>query len=454
MQKLFSSKTLFLLFSLLFLCSLAETTQNRKSSSYHSNQTHFTFPIDEAQLRAPDLRYLQTADRLLRGQTHLEGPLEDFSHKSDRKTKFLYTGLNGILGTVHHAYVNHLPLQLSVSDFILLIGQGISKHMQVHAEDVRPHFVDFEGKQTIIITRGDIMPGKVNDWSTVFGEFAEEIKKRVKLDFYDIMVDDTSVATKLSRIASEITIMDTFQKYFEYALQGCAMTKITLVGKTEDWEMLRNKVHKLKSLNENDKLLLDWWLEHLVPLIDKIVDQAVSRNVDVEFWKNIYSFNPRYRDCNPEPTMSGWIKYFKPYINEESGGNVRRSDFTTIYTSTLSNDISRVPLKWIPTPDLEIPMLIFGGVLGTKIHEDGTLEPEYFYAVAKKGQEVADGDSGCIQDDDAEGSCIGKGESPRSISPYDYDDYEEEEEEEEEEEDSDDTDYWESHDLNLIFNLS
>ena len=154
------------------------------------------------------------------------------------------------------------------------------------------------------------MPGQENDWSTVFGEFAEEIRKRVKLDFYDVMVDDTSVATKLSRIASEITIMDTFQKYFEYAVEGCAMTKITLVGSSEDWEMLRNKVHKLDALNENNRLLLDWWLEHLVPTIDKIVDQAVSRNIDVEFWKNIYTFNPHHSDCNPEPTMSGWIKYF------------------------------------------------------------------------------------------------------------------------------------------------
>jgi len=187
MHKFDSKVLLLLLVSLMFLCSQAEITQN-KNDLHYSNQTHFSFSIDESQRRDPDIRSFQTADRLLRGQTHLEGSLEDFSHKNDKTTKFLYTELNGIVGTIHHAYMNHLPLQLSVSDFILLIGQGLAKHMQNHAEDVRPHFVDFQGKKKIEIWRGDLMPGKKNDWSTVFGEFAEEIRKRVKLDFYDVMV--------------------------------------------------------------------------------------------------------------------------------------------------------------------------------------------------------------------------------------------------------------------------
>jgi len=396
--------------SLLFLNSLAETT----SSSPSSNQTHFTFFVGKSQLKDPNIRDFSTAENLLRRITNLEGSLEDFSHKNDKTTKFVETEINGIVGTIHAAYINHLPLQLSVSDFVLLIGQGLAKHMQNHAEDVRPHFVDFQGKQTISITRGDLLPGKENDWSTVFGEFAEEIRKRVKLDFYDVMVDDTSVATRLSRIASEITMMDTFQKYFEYLVSGCTMTKVTLVGTTEDWEMLRSKVHKLKALNENDKLLLDWWLQHLVPTIDKIVDQAVSRKIDEKFWSNIYSFKEDHDYFYfPENTMSGWIKYFKPYLGTK-GGEVWRSDFKSIQTSALSNDISRVPFSWAPTPEESFPMLIFGGVLGTKIHEDGTLEPEYFYTVAEKAREAVNPRLGCIQDDDVQGSCL---------KDFDYSDY-------------------------------
>ncbi len=84
---------------------------------------------------------------------------------------------------------------------------------------------------------------------------------------------------------------------------------------------------------------------------------------------------------------------------DKSGGQILKR-------SILSNDISRVPLLWAPTSDLAIPMLLFGGVLGTKMHEDGTLEPEYFYAVAEKGREIANPSYGCIQDDDVPGSCL------------------------------------------------
>jgi len=412
----------------MFLSSFVEPARSS------SNETHFSFHVEDAQPEDLTKEYTTPAS-LLTEQTHLKGPLEDFSHKNDRTTKFVATQLKGILGTIHEAYVKHLPLQLSVSDFILLIGQGIAKHMQIHAEDVRSHFVDFEGKEKITIIR-DFEQGKENDWSTIFGEFSNEIRKRVKLDFYDVMVDDTSVATKLSRIASEITIMDTFQKYFAYEVSGCAITKVTLVGSSEDWEMLRNKVHKLKKFNEGDRLMLDWWLQHLVPLVDRIVDQAVSRNIDVEFWKDIYRFKDDDSDCLPDPTMTGWIKIFKPYLGE---GQLYRSDFQEIYTSALTSDISRVPFDWIPTPEERIPMLIFGGVLGTKIHEDGTLESVYFYAVAKKGMEVADDDDGCIQDDDIEGSCVGNDSdySDYSGSSRYSDDFEEEEELEEAEDEHD-----------------
>jgi len=270
-----------------------------------------------------------------------------------------------------------------------MIGQGLAAHMEIHAEDVRPYFVNHEGKEKIIITRGDFKIEGGNDWSTVFGEFALGVKERVKMDFYDLMVDDTSVATKLSRISSEIAIMDTFKHYFEYEMMiGCAMTEITLVGSKDDWEKLRSKVRKLKEFNTEDRLQLDWWLEKLVPLVDQIVDQAVSRKIDREFWSKIYQSQDKKGFYEPTPMVNGWLNIFNPYILKYNGQKdwnytraPARSTFESIHPDELMNGVSKAPvtMKHMITGKT-YPMTVYGGFLGAKLNDDGTVGTECFYA--------------------------------------------------------------------------
>jgi len=292
------------------------------------------------------------------------------------------------MSAAHFAYVNHYPLKISVSDFILMIGQGIAAHMEIHAEDVRPYFVSHEGKEKIEILREDFKAEGGNDWSTVFGEFAEGVKERVKMDFYDVMVDDTSVATKCSRIATEIAIMDTFKHYFEYVVMiGCAMTEITLVGSKDDWERLRSKVKKLKEFNTEDRLQLDWWLDRLVPLVDTIVDQAVSRNIDREFWSKIYQSQDQKDFYQPTPMINGWLNIFNPYVLKAPSDNPKgtrittRSTFEEIHPDELMNGVSKAPvmMKDIVTKNV-YPMTVYGGFLGAKVNDDGSIGTECFYA--------------------------------------------------------------------------
>ncbi len=311
---------------------------------------------------------------------------DDFSHKKDIKTKIIMTNRNGLMSAAHFAYVNHFPLKISVSDFILMIGQGIAAHLDIHAEDVRPYFVNHEGKETITIVRSNFKPEGGNDWSPVFGEFAEGVQKRVKMDFYDIMIDDTSVATKLSRISTEIAIMDTFKHYFEYRVMcGCAMTEVTLVGSKDDWEKLRTKVRKLKEFNTDDKLQLDWWLDRLVPLVDQIVDQAVSQNIDTSFWSKIYQSHDKKGFYEPTPLINGWLNVFNPYLlKHQPGGRGKtpvRSTFENIHPDELMNGVSKAPvIMQHAVTKKKYPMTVYGGFLGAKYNDDGTIGTEYFYA--------------------------------------------------------------------------
>ncbi len=360
----------------------------------HSNDDNsFTFKVDDAEPKKDlQIKTCKPKEVISKRVDKANFKFDDFSHKNDTNTKLIVSTRNGLMAAAHFAYINHYPLKISVSDFIIMIGQGLAAHMEVHAEDVRPLFVNHEGKEKILIQRPEFHLNGGNDWSTVFGEFAVNINKRVKLGFYDIMVDDTSVATKLSKISSEIAIMDTFKHYFEFlALYGCAMTEITLVGSKDDWEKLRAKVHKLKEFNGGDRLKLDWWLDRLVPLVDKIVDQAVSRKIDKSFWSKIYqSHEPGFYE--PTPNINGWLNVFCPYILKQGNGAngfnplkrsraTARSTFENVSPDELMNGVSKAPviLEHVGTKEKH-PMTVYGGFLGAKLNDDGTVGTEYFFA--------------------------------------------------------------------------
>jgi len=349
----------------------------------HAEDTSFTFKVDDVEPNKDFPTKFTQAKYQISRRIPYGAKMDDNSHKDDQTTRIIphnIDEMNGLMLATYYAYINHYPLKISVSDFILMIAQGLATHMEIHAEDVRPHFVNHEGQEAITIDRFEFSGEGGNDWSTVFGQFADKVKEKVKLDFYDVMVDDTSVATKLSRIATEITIMDCFQRYFKFVLRGgCAITEVSLVGSKDDWEKLRTKVRKLKEMNKDDRLMLDWWLDRLVPVVDQIVDQAVSRKVDRDFWSKMYQSWARKDLYEPVPYINGWLNVFNPYI-QNYGKNVR-STFEKVYPTQLISGVSKAPvlLQDLKTGK-EHKMTVYGGFLGAKLNDDNTIGTEYFYA--------------------------------------------------------------------------
>jgi len=339
-----------------------------------NSPTSFTFTISNltAATTPPSLK---TAENIVLNVLEISAKSEDSSYRRDDKAVYVNGYLPGFILAIHTAYQSHYPLKLSVSDFIIMIGQGLSKHINNNAEKLRDNFVNFEGKETIEIRRDGFVMGKQNDWSTVFGDFAVEIKKRVKADVYDIVIDDTSVATPTTRIVSEITLMDAMQSYFQYLVSTlCGIPQITLEGTKEDWEKLRQKVNSLVDLNKDDKLDLKWWLDSLVPVVDKICDTAIKKVVDTEFWCGIYKYESF---GSGSPQISGWINVFLPYL-------VRgRNTFPNpvIDTNQIPTLYSKVPFTWNYSGTY-YPMDFYGGFVGAKYNSnDNTVQPAHFWTV-------------------------------------------------------------------------
>lgn len=250
-----------------------------------------SFQVDDVVICKDDPSYLRSAKDVLQYGLRIKEELEDFSHRENREECFIGSSKAGFLEALQTAFRKHYPLKLSVSDFLILIAQGLSIHINKYAEELRQYFVNHSGKEKIEIYRGNFVKGQQNDWSTIFEEFGNEIKKKVKTDIYDVIVDDTSVATPTSRIASEITLMDSMKSYFDYVVMTeCGFPLITLEGTPDDWKKLREKYKRLTQMNKDDCMKLDFWLKHLTPIIEKICETGITQQPDVSFWKNMYKY--------------------------------------------------------------------------------------------------------------------------------------------------------------------
>jgi len=93
----------------------------------------------------------------------------------------------------------------------------------------------------------------------------------------------------------------------------CGYPHITLRGTTQDWAKLRQKFHKLKDMNKDNSLDLNWWLEPLTPVIEEVCNTGINQKVDTDFWKDIYR-KTTSKAYEPDH-IEGWINAFIPYLN-------------------------------------------------------------------------------------------------------------------------------------------
>lgn len=81
---------------------------------------------------------------------------------------------NLLADTVYRAFFEHRPLKLNPNAVWLTIVQGFWLYVELHAEELRSKFVQFDGKKTLTVKRPDfIHESPDNNWPSVFPEFAE-----------------------------------------------------------------------------------------------------------------------------------------------------------------------------------------------------------------------------------------------------------------------------------------
>lgn len=140
--------------------------------------------------------------------------------------------------------------------------------------------------KTIRIRRDDfILKSLKNPWHEVINEFSLKIDELTKPNVANTFQASFSTTTKVSQIASQIILMDSMQKYFEYQFcTRCGVPEIRVSGTREDWLSVEVKTKKIVSLIPELSKWMDNGLNDILQQFINIFDEKI----DKAFWNVIY----------------------------------------------------------------------------------------------------------------------------------------------------------------------
>lgn len=215
--------------------------------------------------------------------------------------------LNGFVMAMHVAYTRHRPLTISPDAVWLCIAQGLARHIDTHAEQLRGRLVRHTGKLTLEADKPELAlePGSLTHWSAAVEDLAGMVRTHLG-GRADLFVARFSTTDACSRVASQITLLGAVQAYFEYIVSSlCGIPRITLAGTVDDWRDLRARVHLL------DELGLRWWKQELDPVLAELEDTARGKP-SRRFWERAYKLH----HASGGEAISGWVNALFPYLGE------------------------------------------------------------------------------------------------------------------------------------------
>lgn len=332
----------------LLLPAYNSTGQNNKSIdrsdttfyNYTVGQKHARKPIviDVENLKAPQKLLDTLSYDLLLDTYYFTGDTESIVSHNRLDRQLVMGGQNPFFKAMYHAYADHRPFELSPEALWLLICQGFSYHVNNNAEDLRPMFVDFDGKKTLSVNTNRF-PENPEAWERLFPQFTKQIASYTGKELVSVMGSDFTTSTSVSHTATQITIMVAMKKYFDYELTTiCGIPQVILHGAPEDWQSIIDRVKVLREYK------LAWWVDEMLPVLEKI-KRASEGEVDKDFWRNMFKYHnyDGYLFCGASsPDIDGWIVKFYPY--DEKG---RRNDLEILYEGDqhLPSEVLSVPLK-------------------------------------------------------------------------------------------------------------
>ncbi|MFV0269202.1 MAG: DUF4419 domain-containing protein [Draconibacterium sp.] len=301
--------------------------------------------------------------------------------KSKAPDKLVTLGYHSFFNGMYQAYADHRPFVLSPDMIWLLISQGFARHVSANPERFRNDFIDFDRKLSMVVEADkDLLnaPGNSKEWENIFPQFTGQIAKHTGTELINTLSSDFSTTTAVEKLASEITIMEAMEPFFEFVVIRivCGIPEITLKGTTEDWQKIYDKA---KILGEYD---LKWWTTELEPILAEFIKTSKGK-IDKEFWRNMFKYHSQEKYGAPK-IIDGWIIKFFPY--DKDGKRNSLKDLKG--SNNLPEEIVKVDLKYIEASgDTTKTTLLelWAGFIGLEQDScDFTLTPKIGWMIRKK----------------------------------------------------------------------
>ena len=350
-----------------------------KIELYPNNEPRYSFPKES-------IKDLITKDVL--------------SHSLNIDQNLAYTYSNvPLLNGFYTAHTNHYPIRIKPDDIWLLIVQAFSNHVNANAEELRKLFVNFDGKQTLIVEYPLSSIEEVD--KNILQDFSEQINnqmiKYLGEDLLEVLTPNFSTTTYDSKIVCKISIMGAFKKYFDYEMRlyGCGLPYIMLEGTAEDYQKI---ILKAKELS---KYKFEWYINKIIPHIEKMVE-AKQGKIDVDYFKNmIQSKEETEHKSGPSGIggydykvdhLSGWFLNFFAYITYGTGyyHPFESDNLSVLDFKKLPNQRLTVPFKIIDVNNKEYKMKYKVGFIGCDQNKNNEVYPVAGWIVSPNIKEEDD----------------------------------------------------------------
>jgi len=272
----------------------------------------------------------------------------------------------GFFSAILACYNNHWVLRTSPDDWWNVIVRNVAQAVDTHGEkeSVKDFFVSHEEKKQITI----IVPDRLDnvDYSWLFDQFSLGIRENIKTPGYvDVMQADFSTTTAEQRIASQIMIMSSVQKYFDFSFgTRCGIPGVEMRGTLQDWEDLVSKITKLKRMLQPvmEELGLQKWFTRTSTILDELL-KTYKDKPDKKWWQSILSWNI----ANGSGERSWWDGWMVDFLRPNPEGRATQaSDFQSGVVSvpvTVFDNLCSPPVR-------EVGKLV-AGTVGFTVDEEG-----------------------------------------------------------------------------------
>jgi hypothetical protein len=230
---------------------------------------------------------------------------------------------NAFVAAAYKAYCEHYPLELSVEDIWVAIGQGISIHLNENAEKYRELMVSHEGKKTLTLPVDSLrIPDSARpktgnksvpaiDWPAAVGQMGQMIRNDMKADLATIVTTPFSATTSVEQAVFNCTLMDSVKSYYDYRFcLSCGIPQVTLRGSPADFQQVIDRVQQLRAIFTD----FHWWLDALVPHLQEMKASADGKP-NIDWWQKICHRQGGGSDIS---VLAGWLADFIPYVHVDA----------------------------------------------------------------------------------------------------------------------------------------